>query len=52
MARINLSGPPHHSLGRYFLGRLDFLPKDLDRFNLEKSGMISAKDGTILFLQT
>ena len=53
MAEINLSGPPHHSLGRYFLGLLlGLLHTDLDISNLEKSRMISAEDGTILCLLT
>lgn len=53
MAEINLSGPPHHSLGRYFLGLLlGLLRTDLDVFNLEKSRIISAEDGTILCFLT
>lgn len=52
MAEINLSGPPHHSSGRCFLGfLLGLLRTDLNMLNLEKSSeesrIISAEDGTV-----
>lgn len=52
MAEINLSGPPYHSLGRYFLCVLRLLHTDLDKFTLEKLRMISAEGGTIMCLLT